>query len=135
MFKAARILLATAALLLLASGLFHASAFTRSFAALPTASIPTFHLGVYKAFWLMDSAVQIVLAALLVAVATRPAANRTIIFLLSLVPGATAVLLYYFVGRFFAAHILVFVTAILVAAGLVAPVDRGGVQPQFTDRG
>jgi hypothetical protein len=123
MFKAApRFLLALASILLVAGSILHALAFPRAVAAIGASNLPIFFGNILKVFWLADSTTMLFLAALFALIAARPAvASRTVVVLLAAVPAGLAVLIYIFMGAFFAGHILTVVaTAVLWASWLSA---------------
>jgi hypothetical protein len=122
----ARYFLAFSSLILGAGGLMHAAAFNRAAAAVASASLPPFFANSFKALWLIDSATQLILAALLAAIAARPAvATRPVVLLLAFIPAATAGLIYRFVGSFFAGHLLAAAAAGILLGGLCfQPMER-----------
>jgi len=72
----------------------------------------------FRVLWLADSATLLIVAIILAMLAVRPAAaSRGVAIAVAAVPGATAVLLYAFVGNFYAGHLLL---ATAVAAALAA---------------
>lgn len=89
-------------------------------------NLPAYFGNALKALWLMDSSGMFVLAAVCMLIAIRPAsATGAVVMLLALIPAATAILLYAFIGRFFGAHILLATCVAMALAGAtVAP--RGG---------
>ena len=73
----------------------------------------------------MDSAVQIVIAIVFAFVAIKPhPATKPVVILVALIPLATAVCIYYFIGNFVGGHLFLVgsVTAILGAL-LLRPGD------------
>jgi hypothetical protein len=114
----ARVLLAFAALLLFVGGLLHAIAFNRALSVLSAAPMPRFYSGSFKALWLIDSATLVSLAGLFTYIAARPsAATRWVVVLLALIPAATAILIYGFVGAFPPAYLFIAAAAAVVVAG------------------
>ena len=98
----------------------HALAF--SSAASAATALPPFFAGSLKLLWLADSAAMLALSAVFVFAAVRPdAAARPVIPILSLIPIATAMLIYRFVGAFFAAPLLATAGGLALLASLVAP--------------
>jgi hypothetical protein len=116
-----RILLVLSSLLLAAGGWTHAAAYHRAAAAVAGSDLPAYFGNALKALWLMDSSGMFVLAGVCLFVAIRPAAaSGPVLMLLGLIPAATAVLLYVFIGRFFGAHMLFATAVAMVVAGAVA---------------
>jgi len=103
-------------------GASHAAAFNRTLAAVATSDLAPFFGGSLKLLWLADSATMFILAALFGLIASRPiTATRPVVLLLALIPAATAVLVYLFLGNFFAGHILLVTAAAVFLAGLLFP--------------
>ncbi len=120
-----RIFLAVAALILAAGGVLHAMAFSKALSALGGASMPDFYANSFRSLWLIDSAALISLAIILAVIIARPAmATRWIVVLLALIPGATAGIVYCFVGPFFAPHTLVVASLLIVAGGVQFPAAK-----------
>ena len=116
----ARLFLAASALLLAAGGVMHALAF--SSAASAATALPPFFAGSLKLLWLADSVAMLALSAVFAFAAVRQgAAAKPIIAILSLVPIATAMLIYRFVGAFFAAPLLATAGGLALLASLAAP--------------
>jgi hypothetical protein len=112
------LLLASAAVLALGA-LVHAASFNKASAAVQSANIPAFYANVLRAFWLMDSATLLLLAAVFALVAFRPTvASRGVIVILSLMPASTAALLYIFMGIFLPAHVLLAAAVLAVVSQL-----------------
>lgn len=104
---AARFLVALSSLVLLAGGAVHAVAYRRFDAALATVSLPPFYANASRGLWLIDSATQLVLSVVFAWIAIRPgSASPVVLALIGLIPAATAVLIYWFLGAFGAAHLL-----------------------------
>jgi len=117
--RTSRFFLAVAALLSAAGGAIHAAAFAKARTALTASNLPHFYLGSSKALWLSDSATLLVVATILGLVAARPLVSmRMLMMLVALIPASTAVLLYLFLGSFFAAHLLLLIAALSFCAGL-----------------
>jgi hypothetical protein len=105
--RARPLLLCGSAALLALGGVMHTRAFGKAAAAAASSSLPPFYGSSFQALWLIDSATLLVLAAIFALLAARPAhASGAAIVLLSLIPGATAFLLYRFMGSFLPAHLL-----------------------------
>ena len=122
-------LLAVAAAIFGFGGAKHAIAYRA--AGLPgisSSNLPPFLGAELKVLWLADSTTLVALAVTIGYVALKPSsANGTVIMLLALLPTATALLLYGFLGGFYAAHMLMAASAMVFAAGLLASaVDSSG---------
>jgi hypothetical protein len=116
-----RVLLLLSATLLAVGGWTHAAAYHKAREAVAGSNLPAFFGNALNALWLMDSSGMFVLAAVCLVIAIRPAAaTGPVIILLGLIPAATAVLLYLFIGRFSGAHILLATALAMVIAGVVA---------------
>ena len=116
----ARVLLLVAAALLLIGGVLHAAAFGGAVSVLSGVSMPPFYSGSFKGLWLIDSATLVSLAVLLGFIATRPgSATGFVLVLVALIPAATAVLIYTFVGPFFPVYMLVVAAVAVLAAGVM----------------
>jgi hypothetical protein len=121
-----RVLLVLAAAVLAVGGIMHARAFQGTVAAVGKSDLAPFYGDSLKALWLADSATLLILAALYLLVAARPAvAGKVVVALTALIPAATAAMLYMFLGKFFAAHMLVG-ASLLVLVG-VAGLPKTGV--------
>jgi hypothetical protein len=93
----------------------HTRAFGKAAAAVASSSLPPVYGSSFEALWLIDSATLFVLSAIFALLAARPAhASGATIVLMALIPAATAILLYRFMGSFVPAHMLL--TAALMAA-------------------
>jgi hypothetical protein len=117
---ASRILMAIAALLMGAGAYVHAAAFQKARAALAAASLTPFFSGSFKALWLADSTTMTSLMLIYGLIAAYPAAvSRPATALLALIPAAIGVLIYTFVGVFFAGHMLMATAVVVVLAALL----------------
>ena len=120
--RAPRFLLAFSSLLMTIGGASHAAALNRTLAAVATSDLAPFYGGSLKLLWLADSATMFILALLFGLIAAWPnTATRPVVLLLALIPAATAVLVYLFLGNFFAGHILLVTAAAVFLAGLLFP--------------
>jgi len=123
--RAPRLLLGTAALLSGLGGVIHAAAFRKALMALGASNLPAFYAGSSKGLWLADSATLLILAAIFGVVAVRPsAASRPVVLLVALIPAATAVLLYMFLGNFFAGHLLLAIAVLAIVGCQLSGVDK-----------
>ena len=114
----ARLLLLVAAALLLIGGVVHAAAFGGAASVLSTVSLPRFYAASFKGLWLSDSATLISLAVLFGFIAVRPGSvTRWVLVLAAAIPGATAALVYTFVGLFLPVYMLVAAAVAVLAAG------------------
>jgi hypothetical protein len=83
-----------------------------------------------KGLWLCDSTTLAALAAVFFYLAARPqAANRTLVILVALVPAGTTLVLYVFMGAFYAAHMLLAATAMAITANLLGPARELSAEP------
>lgn len=115
-----RYLLAASAVILVLGGVLHAAAFRKAVTAVTASNLPAFYANALKGLWLIDSATLITLTAVFSLMAARPAvAAGSVIAPLALIPAATAVLLYVFVGSFMPAHMLLASAGLAAFAGLL----------------
>jgi hypothetical protein len=115
-----RLLLLISAALLLFGGVVHALAFKKAVAAVADSNLAAFYARALKGLWLIDSATLIILACLFGLLAARPTmAGGLVVALMALIPAATAALLYYFIGAFMPAHLLLAAAALAFTAGLL----------------
>lgn len=120
--RSSRLLLAFSAVLLAVGAVIHAAAFRHALAALAQSNLRPFFGNSSKALWWSDSTTLFTLALLCGLIAARPAvATRPVVILVAFIPAATAVLIYVFLGAFFAAHLLVASAAAIFIAGLLFP--------------
>lgn len=120
--RTARLLLVFAAIVLAVGGIMHARAFDGTVAAIAKSNLPPFYGNSLKALWLTDSATLLILSVLYAVVAARPtAAGKIVVMLTALIPAATAVLLYIFLGGFLAGHLLLSASALVGAAVIGLP--------------
>src|SRR5229473_2446325 len=102
-----RTLLALSALILVLGGLMHAAAFKKMLAAVDASNLPAFYANSLKGLWLIDAATLVTLSVIFAVIAVQPAlASKCVVILLAIVPAATALLLYRFIGNFVPAHML-----------------------------
>lgn len=121
-----RLLLAFASLLSATGGALHAAAFKKAQLVITASDLPRFYGGSSKGLWLADSATLLILAVIFGLVAARPSmATRPLVMLVALIPAATAVMLYTFLGGFFAGHLLLVIAALAFLGGLLLPRDHG----------
>ena len=114
----ARILLSVSAAILALGGLMHARAYGRTVEAVASSNLPVFYAESLRALWLIDSATLIILALVFALIAARPMmAAGVVVVLLSLIPAATAAMLYCFIGMFLPAHMLLASASMAALAG------------------
>ncbi len=115
-----RFLLAASSLILLVGGLMHAAAFGKAVRAVDASNLPAFYANSLKGLWLIDAATLLTLAVVMGLLAVRPSlASRPVVVLLAIVPAATALLLYRFIGNFLPAHMLIAAALTAGLAGLL----------------
>lgn len=132
--RAPRFLLAFSSLLLVVGGAMHAAAFKRTLVAIAASNLPPFFGNSLKLLWLGDSTTMFILAAVFGLIAARPSVVKgPVVLLLALIPAATAVLIYTFLGGFLAGHLLLAIAALVFSAGLRFP--RAGAQAVGSDCG
>ena len=120
--RLARILLVLAALLLAGGGAVHALAFRKALAVIVGSNLPVFYANSLKALWLSDATTLIAVGVFYLFAAARPViASRAAILLVALVPVATAILIYLFVGNFLPGHILVAASVLAAFAAFLLP--------------
>ena len=117
-----RLLLTLAAAIFLLGALMHAIAFTKASSLLGASTLKTFFSGELRALWLADSTTLLGLALVFALIAARPTwASRPLILASSWIPAATTALLYVFLGPFYAAHMLLAATLMVIVSGLLLP--------------
>ena len=100
----------------------HALAFHRTQSVVSVSQLPPFFGNSFKLLWLGDSATMLVLAVIFAVIAARPAvATKPMVLLVALIPAATAILLYVFLGNFFAGHIQLATATAAFLSGLRFP--------------
>jgi len=120
--RSPRFLLAFSAVMLLAGAAIHAAAFRHAAAAIAESNLRPFFGNSSKSLWLGDSATLFGVALLCGLIAFRPTvATRPVVILIAFIPAATAVLLYIFLGSFFAGYLLMVSAAAIFFAGVQFP--------------
>ncbi len=115
-----RILLAISAVIFALGTWIHTSAFGRMSDAVAKSDLPAFLAQGFRTLWLMDSSVQISLALIFAVVAIKPdAATRLIVVLVALVPFATAMFIYHFIGNFIGGHLFLAGSVAAIFGGLL----------------
>jgi hypothetical protein len=103
--------------------------------AITGSNLPRFFANSSKALWLADSTTMLSLAALFGLIAARPlVATRAVVMLLALIPAATGVLIYVFLGSFFAGHILMATAVMVFLAGFQVSEDRARASVSSLER-
>jgi len=122
-----RALLATSSLLATVGAVIHAMPFGRALSAIAGANLKPFYANSFKALWLGDSTTLFAVAVLFGLFAARPSvATKPVVILVALIPAAVAVLIYSFLGNFFAGHMLLTIAALAFAASFWFPVTASG---------
>lgn len=118
-----RLLYALAATIFLLGSLAHAAVYFRKAGAdIGASGLKLFMQTELKALWLCDSTTLFALAIVFFYLAARPTgASRTLVSLIALVPAGTTLLLYAFLGAFYAAHLLLAAIAMILVAAFFAP--------------
>ena len=117
-----RFVIAFAGLIQLAGSVVHAAAFSRADAAFTSSGLRPFFGNSSRALWLGDSTTLAVVAVLCGLIAMWPsAASRAVVIFLAFIPALTALLIYVFLGVFFAAHLLLISAVAMFFAGLKFP--------------
>jgi hypothetical protein len=131
--RIARVLLSLSSITLLFGGLMHALAFVRKAApALNASHLPAFFVAELKSLWLADSTTLIAVGVIYAVAAIVPRAIPGLVLLLvSAVPAGTTLLIYGFLGGFYAAHLLAASTLMASGAGLLRMFDA----PRAMDSG
>jgi len=114
-------LLSLSSAILIFGGAMHALAFVKKTAsAIGSANIAPFLASELKVLWLADSTTLISIGIFFAFIAMKPSvASRFVVILVATVPAATTVLLYGFLGSFYAAHMLAAASAMAIAAALL----------------
>jgi hypothetical protein len=117
-----RLLLCFSSLVLALAAVVHAAAFNRALAAVGKSNLAPFFGTCLESLWLADSTTCLLLSAIFGLIAARPSvATRSVVLLLALIPTATAILIYTFLGPFFAGHFLLLPAVAAFVAGLRLP--------------
>jgi hypothetical protein len=114
----ARVLLTIASFFSAAGGAMHALAFRKTATVIAASNLPHFYAGSANALWLADSATLLILAIIFGLLAARPStAVGQLVMWVALVPAATAVMMYTFLGNFFPEYILLAIAALSFIGG------------------
>lgn len=110
----------TAALVLTIGAIMHASAFQKIQEALYISNLNPFAADSLKVLWLADSATCLLVAAFFGGLAVNPSsANHFAALLVALIPAATAVMIYIFIGSFIGGHLLLAAALSAIAGTLL----------------
>ena len=116
----ARTLLAAAALILISSALLHASATGKVNAGVLASGLSPLLGNVYRALWAADSTTTAAVGVVSALLAYRPAlASPVIVLVLALIPAATALCIYHFLGAFPPGHLMITAAALMVLAAIL----------------
>ncbi len=115
-----RILLGAAALVLISSALLHASAYGRVDAGVAASALAPLLGNAYRALWMADSTTTAIVGVLAGMLALKPAlATPSVVSVLAVVPAATAVCIYHFLGAFAPGHLMVTAALLMVVAAIL----------------
>ncbi len=125
-----RTLLAAAAFVLIGSALLHASAYARVDAGVLASGLSPLLGNAYRALWAADSTTAAAVGVVTAVLAFRPALARpVIVLLLALIPGATALCVYHFLGAFPPGHLMITAAALMVLAAVLPQASRSVSAP------
>jgi hypothetical protein len=125
MHRPGRLLLGLAALILLAGGAFHGLMYPKAVAMISASNLPARGAVIYKALWLNDAEVVMLIGLIYGVLAWRPAiATRLMLALLSALPLAGALTLYSTVGNFLPGHLLLTASILAALAVLLSQPDK-----------
>jgi peptidoglycan/LPS O-acetylase OafA/YrhL len=129
--RISRLLLAAAAAIFAFGGAMHAAAYAaKARPGIDASNLPAFLGAELKVLWLADSTTLVALALVIGFIAAKPASvAKAVIMLLAIIPAATAVLLYFFLGPFYPGHLLLVASVMVFVAGLVMPARDSGSEP------
>jgi hypothetical protein len=121
-----RVLLALAAAIFFLGAVMHSIAFfAKASRVIDASTLKAFFSSELKVLWLADSTTLMGLAVVFGLMAARPASGtRPVILILSWIPAATTALLYFFLGPFYAAHLLLAATLMVILSALILPAHR-----------
>ena len=121
--RISRFVLALCSVLLAFGAYAHAKAFRGAAFAIDNAGLASVYAKDCKALWLADSATLGIIALFFALGAARPSlATRLSLIAVALIPAATAVLIYIFVGPFYAGHLLLATAIAAIVAAWQFPV-------------
>jgi hypothetical protein len=132
-----RVLLTAAAALSAIGGMMHGVAFSKARAAYDASNVAAFFGASAKGLWIADSATLLLLAVIFGLAAAKPStATRSSLILAACIPIGTAVMLYTFLGGFFAGHLLMVIGALAIAGarGFPATTKSGTLLGAFAGK-
>lgn len=110
----------TAALVLAIGAIMHAAAFQKIQEALSISNLSPFPADSLKVLWLANSATCLLIAAFFGSLAVNPSsANHFATLLVALIPAATAVMIYIFIGSLIGGHLLLAAALSAIAGTLL----------------
>jgi hypothetical protein len=110
----------TAALVLAIGAVMHAAAFQKIQEALSISNLTPFAADSLKALWLADSATCLLVAAFFGCLVVNPSsANHFAALVVALIPAATAVMIYIFIGSSVVGHLLLAASLSAIAGTLL----------------
>ncbi len=118
-----RLLLAGAAAIYAFGGAMHGLAFlTKASHAIDGSNLGAFMSKEMQVLWLADSTTLMALALVFGFIAAKPrSATKPLVMALALIPAATTALLYIYLGTFYAAHLLLAATVMVMAGAVTLP--------------
>ena len=117
-----RALLTLSAVLSAVGGVMHGVAFPKARAAYDASNVAVFFGDSAKGLWIADSATLLLLAVIFGLAAAKPStATRSSLILAACIPIGTAVILYTFLGGFFAGHLLMVIAALAIGGAFGFP--------------
>ena len=121
--RVSRLLLAASAAICAFGSVMHAVAYVaKARASIVSSNLSPLLAAEFKALWLADSTTLMTLAVIFGFIAVKPApANKMLTLLLAIVPAAIAALLYAYLGAFYAGHMLLAASAMVIVAGAIMP--------------
>jgi hypothetical protein len=103
--------------------LLHASAYGQVSAGVAASALTPLLGNAYRAVWMADSTTVAAVGIVAAMLAFRPAlATPVIVVVLALIPAATAVFIYHFLGAFPPGHLMITAAALM---GVAAALPRG----------
>ena len=100
----------------------HTLAFKKAVAAVAASDLAPFFGKALKGLWLIDSTMLITLAIVFGLIAVRPVmASSVVVALLALMPAVVAILVYWFMGAIWPAHLLLVVATLGFTGALLLP--------------
>lgn len=118
-----RLMLAASAAIFAFGGVMHAVAYSaKALYSINGSNLSPFLASEIKVLWLADTTTLIGLALVFGFIAAKPTTvTRIVIVMLAVIPAGTTLLLYLFLGPFYAGHMLLAACAMVVISGLLMP--------------